>query len=427
VLFGLAAFLVIRDVAGRDEAASQPAAPLTLDADHGARRDENIAFFEGRVVETNDSLSYNRLVSLYLQRFRETGDVNDIGRAERAALRANEVAPGNYASEVSLAGVRLVQHEFAEAESLARAAIDARPTPPDAWAVLGDALFALGRYDEAGDAYAYVLEQAPGPAAYARQATYAEVRGKLDEAEQYWWAAIDSETESAENRAWSEVQLGNLLFNRGRHDEANDEYERALVAFERYPAALAGMAHVAAARGDTERATQLYALAVDRVPQPEFLIALGDLYAAFGEDVLAEQQFTLVRAIRQLHEANGIDDDLAIVQFSVDHEPVTREVVALARKLAEARPSVDVVATYAWALYRSGDVAEANETIDQALATGARTPLLAFQAAVIKAAAGDAGAARTWLDKLDELNPDFSPLHAPALAVLRMELEGGAK
>ncbi len=144
--FALAAFLVFGD--WRGEGAPSPS-PVQVDPGHAERLAANIAFFEGRVAETNDSLSYNRLTALYLQRLRETGDVSDVRRAETSATRSLEVAPGQYAGLVALAQVRIAQHEFTAAETAAREALALAPSRADAQAVLGDALMALGRYDAA--------------------------------------------------------------------------------------------------------------------------------------------------------------------------------------------------------------------------------------------------------------------------------------
>ena len=137
----VAAFLVFRNLNG-GSGATAPAA--TLDPAHAQQLSANIAFFEGRVVETRDSLSYNRLTNLYLQRFREAGNPEDIRRAELSATQSLQAARGDYAGLVNLALVRVVQHDFRAALELATQAKEQIPTRPDAFAIIGDAQFALG-------------------------------------------------------------------------------------------------------------------------------------------------------------------------------------------------------------------------------------------------------------------------------------------
>ena len=51
--------------------------------------------------------SYNRLVNLYLERLRLSGDAADARRAELAASKSLELAPNAYASIMAMARVRL--------------------------------------------------------------------------------------------------------------------------------------------------------------------------------------------------------------------------------------------------------------------------------------------------------------------------------
>ncbi len=406
----LGAFLIARNLAG--DGASTPL-PATVDPQYSARLNENIAFFEGRVGETNDSLSYNRLTSLYLQRQRATGDVSDIARADISATKSLEVAPGAYPGLVNLAFVRLAQHDFEAALAAANDAITRLPAEADAYAARGDALLALGRYDEAGDDYRLLLEKAPGPAAYARSAAIAEVRGNTDVAEQFWQAAIDADAlDAPEASAWARVQLANLRFNRGDLEGARDEYETALRVFPGYGAAEAGLGRVAAARGQDDEAIGHYERAVAAQPLPEFVAALGDVFARAGRAGEAEQQFALVRAMRQLYEANGVRNDLTLIQFELDHGGDVPVQLERARTAYEARPSLAAADTYAWALYSAGRLDEARAKSDEALRLGTKEPLYLFHAAVIADAQADTEGARGHLDRLAQLNSDFSLQHA---------------
>ncbi len=412
----LGAFLIVRNLAG--DGASTPS-PATVDPNYSERLNENISFFEERVTETRDSLSYNRLTNLYLERQRYSGDVSDIARAEISATRSLEAAPGAYPGLVNMAFVRLAQHDFEAALASAQAAIDRFPGELDAYAARGDAFLALGRYDEAGDDYRLLLEKAPGPAAYTRNAAIAEVHGNTDIAAQFWRAAIDSDSQEApEASAWARVQLANLEFNNGNLDGAEDEYQTALEVFPGYGAAQAGLGRVAAAKGDDGAAIEHYERAVSTLPLPEYVAALGDLLARTGRAAEAEQQLALVRAMGQLYEANGVRNDLTLILVELDHGGDPAALVEQARLAYEARPSLAAADTYAWALYRAGRLEEARAKSDEALRLGTNEPLYLFHAAAIADAQGDAGAARGFLERLTGLNPEFSVLHSAEVAAM---------
>ncbi len=86
---------------------------------------------------------------------------------------------------------------------------------------------------------------------------------------------------------------------------------RSLEAYPGYVHALAGLANVDAARQDYDKAIELYRDVTTRYPIPDYVIALGDIYAAAGKPEQASRQYALVGAIDQLYRANGVNTDLA--------------------------------------------------------------------------------------------------------------------
>ena len=383
VAIALGAFLLARGLTGGGS--SSP--PLVMvDSQYQARLAANIEFFESRVMETRDSLSYNRLVSLYLERLRLTGDASDVTRAELAAEQSLTLAPNAYASVLSMAQVRLAQHDFEAVLALTSRAEALKPSEPDTLNLRGDALMALGRYEEAGDDYRRYLELAPGFSAFSRQAIFAEVNGNVALAGQFWTAAIDAtREESPIDSAWARVQLGNLHATVGQLDDAERELETALRVFPAYPLAEAGLARVAAMRGDYNEALERYARATAALPSPEFIAPYVEAALAAGDAATFERQAALLGAIGQLFEANGIRNDLTLILFELDHGDA-----AAALPKAEAayreRPSLAAADTYAWALYKTGRVEEAKRYSDEALRLGTKEPSYLFHAGMIAAA-----------------------------------------
>lgn len=426
IAIGLAFILIVRELQVRDSGASAPDLTRVAEA-HQQSLADNIAFFEARVAAApTDTLSLDRLTNLYLQRARETGDASDIQRASVSATRSIEALPGSYPGLVNLALVRVAEHDFAAALSLADSAIAANEGRADAYALRGDALMALGRYDDAGEAYATHLERAPGFAAFSRQAALAEVRGRTDLAQQFWHAAIDVErTEAPANSAWARVQLAHLLFNLGDLDAARDEYRRALDVFPGYLHALAGLGRTAAARGDVDEAVTLYQQATASVPHPEYIIALGEVLESDGRRDDAERQFALADVIKQLQVTAGTTPDLFLVLFEADHgDPALA--VEQARATYAERPSIAAADALAWSLYRAGDAAAARPFAETALATGVQEPVLLFHAGMIAFANGDNSTAQRYLESAMDLNPRFHVLHAP-VARETLEIIGGPR
>jgi tetratricopeptide (TPR) repeat protein len=421
----VAALLIIRNLNG---GGGSTAPTATIDPAYAQRLNDNIAFFEGRVVETNDSLSYNKLTGLYLQRFRETADPADIRRAEASAAQSLQAARGDYSGLVNFALVKIVQHDFRGALALATEAKDQIPTRPDAFAIIGDAQFALGRYAEATENYKLYLDNAPGFSAYSRQAALAEARGNVPLAEQFWQAAIGTEAASApENAAWAHVQLGNLFFMTGRFEKAKNSYESALRAYPEYHLAQGGLARVAAARGDYKEAENLYQKTITRVPSLDSVVSLGEVYERDGRPDDAASQYALARAIGSLLAANGVRADLSVILFELDHGGDPAGQADVARAAYEERPSTYGADTYAWALYRAGRFDEARSRSEEALELGTRDGLLHFHAAMIALSLGDTDRARAQLEESFSINPKFSLHFETEAATTLKQLKGGRK
>jgi tetratricopeptide (TPR) repeat protein len=173
---------------------------------------------------------------------------------------------------------------------------------------------------------------------------------------------------------------------------------------------------VAAARGDDQRAITLLTPLVNRIPLPEYVILLGDVYSVAGQPDLAAQQYALVRAETQLLAANGVNTDLELALFEADHPEAGQtaaQVVETARAALADRPSIYGHDALAWALYRAGDFDAAQAEMRQALQLDTQDALLHFHAAAIAQARGDLATARAEYRLALAINPNFSLLHAP--------------
>jgi tetratricopeptide (TPR) repeat protein len=199
----------------------------------------------------------------------------------------------------------------------------------------------------------------------------------------------------------------------GQIGPAEREYRLALAAFPNYVYALDALALVRAARGHLPAAIRLEKRAVARIPLPQFVSTLGDLYRSAGNRTGAAGEYALMDAIRRLLAANGVRTDLEIAHYRVDHGIQLGPSLALARSAQRERPSIDGDDVLGWALERNGRCAEALPYSKHALRLGTRDALKFFHRGMIEHCLGHAASARSWFRRALALNPNFSLLWAP--------------
>ncbi len=225
--------------------------------------------------------------------------------------------------------------------------------------------------------------------------------------------AVDAASGAAEPTAWTHVQLGKLYFGHGRLADAEREYRLSLLVFPGYAYGLDALSAALAARGDYRGAIRTERRAVEAIPLPQYVAALGDLNRVTGRPALARGQYALIGAIERLLRANGVKTDLEIALFQVDHGIALRHALARARLAHAERPSIDGDDVLAWALARNGRCGEALPYSRHALRLGTQDALKFFHRGMIERCLGHGAEARTWFRRALALNPHFSLLWAP--------------
>lgn len=409
-------------VAGRAPAAQSPAGISAALEDGGAAfgmksTDELIVFWRDRFTQNpNDYISAAFLGEAFLRKGRETGDVADYQRAEAALQQSLALDPNYDVAQAYMGAALFVQHDFTGALGLAGRIYAANPHAAQALATIGDAQLELGDYAAAGASYRALAAEAPGPAVASRLSRLAWLQGRPDEALKLMQQAADQATAlglTGEGAAWYQFQLGELSFNTGQYDAAVRHYTAAEALFPNYYLALAGLGKARAAQGRYAEAITLYERAVAIVPQPDFLAALGDLYALTGRPDDARQQYETVEFIGNLAALNKVVYNRQLALFAANHDRRVDVALDLAAKEYAVRKDVYGADALAWALYKNGHYQDAATASDAALALGTRDALLDYHAGMIAAALGDHQRARTLLAAALALNPQFDLLQAP--------------
>lgn len=392
------------------------ATPIATDA---SSSESAIRFLEDRVKKDKDDfIAYNKLAGYYLQRVRETGDLNYLELATRAAKSSLEILPPeqNISGLAALAQAEFTSHEFTASRDHAQQLVSLDPKKSYPFQLLSDSLIELGEYGKAGNLLLELEKRESGANVEIRLGKLSLLRGDIEGAKRRFSNAViyaqNQLTPSPESVAWTRWQLGEVYFSTGDYETAEKHYRDSLITFPDYFRALASLGRVRAALGDGNGAIETYERATRILPDPVFIAALGDLYQLAGREKEAQAQYALVEQIGKLSNASGILYNRQIALFYADHDMKAEEAYAQARLEYEKRRDIYGADALAWTALKAGKISEAQQAIKEALKLGTRDARLFYHAGMIANAAGDFSKAREDLKRALALNPQFDALQA---------------
>lgn len=361
--------------------------------------------------QPRDARSWATLGLAYVEMARLTGDASYYPKAEKVLSRSQEVEPED--NDLALAGqaaLSAARHNFARALYGAREALTINPYQPQALAIRVDALTELGRYDAQLTALDQADRRQPGVPIFARYSYAEELRGHTDRAADLLRRALDGSTLPTD-RAYLATLLAELERRSGDLGAASSLVREALRADADYVSALASRARLETARDNLRAAGRTWRKVTSYVPLPEYLLELGELYAATGQSERAQKQFGVLEATAALLRDNGVRVDLETAAYEADHGSPAAALEA-ARAEWSRRHSVHVADAYAWALHVNGEDAAAARISVQATRLDTPAPMFWIHRGLIEAALGRTDAAISHLRKGLDLDPGLSPWQA---------------
>jgi len=377
------------------------------------KTDERIAAYQKLAASKPDDLHYqNLLAGAYIQKMRETTDFGYIERAEKLVAHTLTAEAANYEALRLRSEIGLERHHFAEVAGFSREMIRIAPDDAWNWGTLGDALMELGQYDDAADAYQKMMSLRPNQSSYNRASYYRWVMGDAKGAIAIMRQAIEAGSPAPENTAWCLVDLGNLYFKTGRLEQAAGTFSEALRTFPGYHPAHAGLGRVQAAQGKLAEAIENFKRAQAVVPMPEYAAALAELYERTGKKANARQQLELLDVVDRVVKANNEKTNRNLALVYADQGRKLDRALELAQAELDVRGDVYTYDALAWALFKNGRYAEAEQAAGKALRFGTPDPAFYFHAGMIASALRKQQEAAKSLDRALALNPHFDPRQA---------------
>lgn len=409
----LAVLAVMNADSRADPVASLGPEPAEAPATATAR---GIATLEGAVRAQPDSATaYASLGDAYLQAARDTADSAYLERADGAFAAALGRDPNSAPAVIGQGTVALAGHEFARGLELGVQAHRLEPALVRPYANIVDAQIELGRYDAAARSLERMVALKPTLAAYARVSYFRELNGDLDGAVQAMRLAVAAGGGSVESSTYVQHLLGKLEILRGHEAAAERAFKVALSLDPEYSPAIAGLARVAAERGEYGAAIAGFRDAVEGLPNAENATGLADALHAAGRTAAAERAYDKAIAIARTDPVQ-VNQELALLE--VDHGSLAKGLDA-AREAWRRAPGAKSAEALAWALHRSGHSDRALPLARRAVALHRGAPDVLYRSALVAIGAGSAGPAREWLDAALRIEPRFDPPEGPPASRLR--------
>lgn len=420
ILAGALAALAVWPAAVSHFAAEPSFTPAPLVRDY-ASRDAYVRFYEREVRnEQRDQIAMRMLAALYMQRYREQYDANDIERARRWAERSIALQPqGNTSAQMTLASTHLAYHEFEAALAREREAVRGEPSNVAAVAQIASLQMELGHYDRARAALDAIPRNArENPAVDAVAARLDELTGQLSRARSRIDAAIrtiDGDTgASAYDRSWYHFRAGQLAFESGDAAGALDAFDLSLADFPNNAATLMWEARVYRAQGRWKQSLDAATRSADLYPLPQTLGYKADAQRALGDDAGARETDALIDAERRLFDVRGVNDRLLALYYAERRTHLSNALVAARSDYHRRGDEIYADDTMAWVLAALGRWPEARVFAQRAVRLGTQDADVQYHAAVVALHTGHRREGMMRLRAALHMNPDFDPFDAPA-------------
>ena len=387
---------------------------LLAKTDEWINTKRNVALLQNK-IEANpaDIKSKIALANNFILESRATGNYAyyDIA-AMKLANDVLEMDSNNFEALTLKSLIYLSQHHFADGLATAEKAKNRAPHNAFVYGVLVDGNVEMGNYDSAVLCAQQMMDIRPDLRSYARASYLREINGDYPGAIEAMKLAIEAGAPGDEATEWSRIQLGHLYENTGDLKSAEMNYQIALNERPGYMHAYAGMARLAMAAKDYNKAIGFYKQASNDAIEGAFKEELATVYFLSGQKEKAnELTGLLIDELNKNAQAANTDESIghyADKELAYAYLSVNKYDKALEHALLEynRRPkNIEVNETVAWVNYKKGDVSKALPFIAEALKTNSKNPTLLCRAGLIYLKAGDKEKAKKLLEDGTQNNP----------------------
>jgi tetratricopeptide (TPR) repeat protein len=377
---------------------------------------KNVALLQQKIkANANDTKSTIALANYFILEARATGNYPyyDLA-AMKLVNNVLKTDATNFEALTLKSIIYLSQHHFADGLSTAQQAESIIPYNAFVQGILVDGHVEMGNYDTALDCAKKMMDIRPDLRSYARASYLREIFGDYAGAIDAMKLAVEAGAPGDENTEWSRVQLGHLYENTGDLKAAEMNYRQALANRPGYMYALAGMARVATAAKDYNKAIEYYQQAAKDATGNSFMQDLANVYYLSGQK---EKGAVLTKSLIEELNKNATaansnesighyaDKELAYAYLSAGN---TTKALEHALMEYNRRPkNIEANETVAWMYFENNEPRRALPYLHEALKTDSKNPTLLCRAGLIFAKNGDAVKAKKYLQDGLQNNPNI--------------------
>jgi tetratricopeptide (TPR) repeat protein len=425
ILFvGSVSFIVIKYQYNKQNSATAiynllPRKGLLSKTDEWINTKKNVTILQNKIASNpSDTKSIIALANYFILEGRATGNY---AYYDKAAMKlVNDVLKidaNNFEALTLKALVYMSQHHFADGLATAQLARNIIPYNAFVHGILVDGYVEMGIYDTALVSAQNMMDIRPDLRSYARASYLREINGDYPGAIEAMKMAIDAGAPGDEATEWSRIQMGHLYENIGDLKNAEMNYQIALTERPGYMYALAGMARLALASKDYNRAIYYYQAAAKDAIEGAFKEEMATVYFLSGQkekattltkEVVAELDKNAQAANADESIGHYADKELAYAYLSINNYDKALEHALLEYN---RRPkNIEVNETVAWMYYKKGEAAKALPYLKAAFNTNSKNPTLMCRAGLIFAKTGDVANAKKLLQQGLQSNANIDEL-----------------
>jgi tetratricopeptide (TPR) repeat protein len=330
-----------------------------------------------------------------------------LGRLEKArdaVLKAIECDPSDYGNHETLGGIYRQLRQFDQAEKALKRAIELYPRGDGSHSQLGNLYQEMGRWAEAEALYRQVTNAIPWrPQAFANLGELYHQRQNYSDAETMFRRALQVGPDFHE----AYVGLARALWKQGKGAEAESALRKAIELEPSDHEAYIELGRLYADRNQLQDAETMHRKALELYPDsPSAAAALADFLDAHGRPSEAEEVYRGLLKTSPNHP-EGLN---GLAYFLAGHGQRLDEALALARRALQAEPdNPDFLDTLGWTQFKRGEVEQAEETLQKAIAAYRENPKAAEawqHLAAVYEAKGDLPSAGDAYRQALKLQPD---------------------